>query len=166
MTTWQYDIRADLGWQETAIHQVPDKGVMLEAAGEWKHANDWDAVDAEGHKVSKKPGTMDGAFYRHLAVAGRPEFLHSGTDAYVGSLIGKWGPDGVPFKMGKRRSFMSGSSVDTSKKLYLAMNDREGEEGLKDNSGVMHVIAAVYTRSEREPRWTYSRFGGWSTTTC
>ncbi|MFF1561684.1 hypothetical protein [Streptomyces sp. NPDC058279] len=159
--TWQYDVRADRGWQATDIRKVADssKGVSVRADGEWKHSPDWDAVGPDGNIPGK-----EGAFYPHLVAKGRTEYPHSGDDAYVGSLIGKWGPDGGVFRINKGLVFDCGPNVDTSKTLYLAINDRPDE--LSENTGVMHVFARIYNSGDREQNWYYDRIANcWRSST-
>ncbi|WP_158754671.1 hypothetical protein [Streptomyces sp. NRRL F-2580] len=161
-TSWQYDIRADLEWQPTEIRKVAEtgKGLSIRAEGEWKYRKDLHAVDADG--VQKG---YEGATYDHLRTQGRAGYLHAAPDGYLGTLIGKWGPDGSVFKVGKHRIFTDGTASDISKTLYLAMNDESGA-GFKDNEGVMHVRAYIFDNRDREQHWSYDRIAGtWSSST-
>ncbi|MFG3016796.1 hypothetical protein ACGFZB_41385 [Streptomyces cinerochromogenes] len=162
-TSWKYDIRADLEWQPTQIRKVAEtgKGLGIRAEGEWKYRKDLDfAVDADGVREG-----YEGAIYDHLRTQGKAGYLHTAPDGYMGSLIGKWGPDGSVFKIGKHRIFTDGSASDTSKTLYLAMNDESGK-GFQDNEGVMHVFAYIFDNRDREQHWTYDRHSDtWSSST-
>ncbi|MER6567479.1 hypothetical protein ABT288_15120 [Streptomyces sp. NPDC001093] len=145
--SWTYDIQANGGWQETKIRGDGSRYLMVRAAGEWAYRQGKDVytVDADGQ--SPKVGQS----VEHLRTAGKPQYLHAGQDGVIGSLIGKWGPNGGPFKIGKHFAF---SNPDTSNFLYLAMNDNAGD-GFKDNSGVMQVVAYLYVSKEREPQWVW-----------
>ncbi|MCX2969238.1 MULTISPECIES: hypothetical protein [Streptomyces] len=161
MTEWQLDVRADLEWQKTDIYQLGDSetGLSVRAAGTWIHSSDWEAVGPDGRIPGK-----EGLYHRHLETEGKTEFLHSGPRGYMGSLIGKWGPDGTPFKVGDAYLYIS-DSPDPDKKLYLAMNDKSGA-GFEDNSGVMHILARTYDRRAVAAHWSYNRFSQtWSTST-
>ncbi|MBR8642872.1 hypothetical protein KEF29_35085 [Streptomyces tuirus] len=161
MTKWECDIRADLEWQKTDIYQVGDRetGLSIRAEGTWKHSTDWGPVGPDGNI----PG-RSGAYYRHLNAEGKSEFLYSGDGAYMGQLLGRWGPDGSPFRINDWFLYIT-DSPDASKNLYMAMNDKSGD-GFKDNEGVMHVVAYTYDRREVAPHWSYNRFSNtWSTST-
>lgn len=162
-TSWQYDIRADLEWQPTEIRKVAetDRGLSIRAEGEWKYRKDLDwAVDADGARKDH-----EGAIYPHLQTEGKSGYLHTAPDGYMGSLIGKWGPDGSVFRVGKHRIFTDGTASDTSKTLYLAMNDSSGP-GFKDNEGVMHIHACFFDNRDRGQHWSYDRIAGtWSSST-
>jgi glucose dehydrogenase len=101
-------------WQSTGVRLLAGDEVTIRAEGRWLYTPD-EYHGPEGHPRFPAP-----AFYPVSGTAG-------------GVLIGRIGPSGVPFVVGRRtRTYAADSGM-----LYLRIND----DRLTDNDG--HITAEI-----------------------
>ncbi|QDQ28230.1 hypothetical protein FNU76_18800 [Chitinimonas arctica] len=145
------EIEAAKGWVNTGYKPGAQSGVYVNvhADGEWCCRTDdrpYGMRNADG-------GRNNTGAYNIENVEGNTWFPYSGPGARMGMLVGKLGPNGQPFLMGKTKS-LAISQISPDLELYVRINF--GDLAICD--GALNLRIKVSDgQPDKEREWVFSR---------
>ncbi len=121
-------VRSDISWQDSGLFVQAGQTLHIIASGS---INTWG-----GNPIGYSPNPNGQTQHSACPSEGNVEDCLINAELY-GTLIGKIGENGTPFRIGAENKF----PVTTSGNLFLAIND--DEPYMEDNSGIYSVSITV-----------------------